>query len=578
MRSRGLVIRLLLAGFVLGTFGSPPMLAQPGPTVIEPVFAGESPRLSQLLASQRSMAIARAGEIEDAEVPNPEFLFPGSRDPKALGPDPARQRFFPEAKAGARLMLPLLSFEGMTADDNADLLNKRPVPPDTNGDVSPDHYAQMNNNVGEIFDKDTGESVTGPFPNNIFFAGTGSYCEEKNDGDPIVLYDHASKRWIFSQFAIFDSNGSSHQCFAISQTRDPLGAYYLYDYVTAIPQVGGQALNDYEKLGVWRDGIYYSHNEFELRGNDLLRFAVAVIAFDKKAMYRGDSNARGIKFIPASPGPFNIYLLPSHWEGKRKPRPGAPNIFWQAIDEEVFGDGTGVDGYRRWAFHADFRNPESSTFIELPRIPSPPYNTAMPCERNCFDQPAPGRVSAGQGLDDVGMRLMYRAQWRSFGSYDAVVLNHTVNADGFGTGGIRWVELRDHGAGFELFQTGTFAPDDGDHRFMGSIAQDGKGNIALGYSVTGRNTFPSVRYTGRAASDPPGQMQTELECHAGRGVQVQAANRWGDYSTMSVDPEDDCTFWYTQEYYQNKKRRNFKTRVCAFRFEGCRGAQGSGQE
>ncbi|NJL28511.1 MAG: hypothetical protein HC897_11790 [Thermoanaerobaculia bacterium] len=486
------------------------------------MFAGESPRLSQLLASPAALETARAAKIEDVEVLNPELLFPGMLNPRALGPDPLRQTSLPAPKARGRLRAPLLSFEGVISKDNADLIRKRPVPPDANGDVSPDHYIQMTNNVTKIFDKDNGELVAGPFPNNLFFAGTGSFCEEKNDGDPIVLYDHQAKRWIFTQLAFRGRDRHGHQCFAISQTRDPLGAYFLYEFVTAISIAGGDALNDYGKLGVWPDGLYYSHNEFELDGEQVLRFAAVAIAFDKKAMYAGDPDVRGIKFVEDSTtGPFTISLLPTHWEGKKKPRAGAPNLFWQALDEQILGDGTGVDGYRSWAFHADFKNPTLSTFIEQPRITAPAYNLALACDRNCFDQPPPGSVAAGNGLDEVGVRLMYRAQLRSFGGYESVVLNHTVNADGQGTGGIRWVELRDDGSGFRLFQTGTLAPADGNHRFMGSIAQDRRGNIALGYSVTGLETTPRCATRGAAPTIRRGR------CRPSWSVRPAKASRCG---------------------------------------------------
>ncbi|MCP4662001.1 MAG: hypothetical protein GY856_41895, partial [bacterium] len=211
------------------------------------------------------------------------------------------------------------------------------------------------------------------------------------------------------------------------------------------------------KISVWRDGLYYSHNDFDSGPGFTLLSAVA-IAFDKAAMYAGDPAAVGIKFqLFPQPDRFPFYLLASHWEGNKKPELGAPNIYWQAFDEQVFGDGSGVDGYRQWAFSADFADPLSSTFVELPRIPAPPFNMVLPCGRNCFDQPPPGTVAEGHGLDDIGLRAMYRAQWRSFGQYDSVLINMTVNADGAGTGGIRWVELRDFGNGFQLFQTSTFA-------------------------------------------------------------------------------------------------------------------------
>ena len=166
---------------------------------------------------------------------------------------------------------------------------------------------------------------------------------------------------------------------------------------------------------------------------------------------------------------------------------------------------------------------------------------------------------------------MYRAQYRWFGTNARVVLNTTVDA-GDNRGGIRWAETRsaDGQSNWSLQQDGTFAPADGNERWMGSIAQDQAGNIALGYSTAGPSLFPAVRYTSRAGGDPAGTMAGgEVSCHEGGGAQTASNGRWGDYSSMSVDPTDDCTFWYTQEYYETTGSFDFNTRVCSFTIDGC---------
>jgi hypothetical protein len=168
---------------------------------------------------------------------------------------------------------------------------------------------------------------------------------------------------------------------------------------------------------------------------------------------------------------------------------------------------------------------------------------------------------------------MYRAQYRNFGSYQTLVLNHTVDP-GNNSAGIRWVELRKTTGSWFLYQTGTFAPADGLSRWMGSIAMDGAGNIALGYSVSGPSTFPSIRYTTRTASDPLGTLGGgEMTLVDGTDVQTDSHNRWGDYSTISVDPTDNCTFWYTQEYQRGdgdlQQDRDFKTRIGSFKLNNC---------
>ncbi len=580
-----------------------------GPTVIEGEYLGVSAPLDEL-AAELAAAPTGIAQGKDRDVPNMDFDMPNI-DRRALVPlapltDPARQSL--DGLFGTPA--PMLSFEGTDDDDNAALLGFRIVPPDTEGDVGKKYYAQMNNLVFEIFKKKDGSSVLGPLPNNIFFTGTGNVCELTNDGDPVVLYDHQAKRWIFSQFAlpIFSSLGiNGHQCFAVSATSDPLGQYYLYDFITAVPMFGGFfAFNDYPKLSVWHDSWHYTANDFQciLTSPTTCSFFfrnVSAIAFDKKQMLAGQP-ATAIKFILGPIGATDeifIGIQPSHWEGNKKPGKKEPNTYWQLFDSEqfTFSGSTGPDGIWHWSFSADFANPANSTFVDLGLIPFPEYesfacNVAGGGGRNCVDQPVPGDVASGNGLDNIDFRTMFRAQYRVFEADDlddgdsdsdsdsdsdasvaAVVLSATVDADGDATNGVlesgvRWAEVRNYGSGWALHQAGTYAPVGGAgvvHRFMPSIAQDKKGNIALGYTASGLADFPAVRYTTRRNGDPLGVMTGgEVSCFEGSGSQVASFNRWGDYSSMSVDPKDGCTFWYTNEYYEDTSRFDFKTRICSF--------------
>jgi hypothetical protein len=559
------------------------------PTELKPAFRGVSQPLRELAqayaAAPQRFAAGGTREIRNFTLDLRSLKNQGLAKTAAPAPttaeDPARQ--VADGTKG-KTPLPKLSFEGTTDDDNAALLGFRVVPPDTNGDVGKSHFIQMNNLVFEIFDKRTGDSVIGPLPNNIFFTGTGNVCELTNDGDSLVLYDHEAKRWIFSQFALPVFNAGDfpdldgHQCFAVSKTSDPLGAYYLYDFVTAKPEFGGvYAINDYPKLGIWPDGIYYTANDFEcfLTSETSCSFFFAnasAIAFDKRAMYRGKP-AAGVQFkIPFGTTDEIFYsLLPGHWEGDLRPRRGAPNTFWQMFDSEqfTFSGATGPDGALHWDFFANFDKPAQSKFVARGLVEMPEYESFVCLTRNCIDQPHPGDTASGDGLDGIDFRFMYRAQYRQFAGHAAVVLSGTVEADGdFQDGkteaGIRWAELRKRGqAGWSLRQAGTFAPADGEQRFMPSIAQNKKGEIALGYTVSSVGTYPSVRYTTRRRHDRRGLMTGgETSCHEGSGSQVQSFNRWGDYSSMSVDPEDGCTFWYTNQYYDTDALFDFKTRVC----------------
>ena len=461
---------------------------------------------------------------------------------------------------------PIQNFEGVSSDDNLTHLNRLPAPPDTNGDVGPNHYVQMVNVSFAVWDK-AGNLLLGPLSNNALWLGFGGVCQFTNEGDPIVLYDELADRWMMSQFA-FRGEGESgtHECTAISQTGDPTGAWYRYDFVMSETE-----FNDYPKLGVWPDAYYMTTNDFSGFG-----FAgVSVFAFERDKMLAGAPDARMIKF---QPGGGLISMLPSDLDGPAPPI-GTPNY---VVELDIFSFSPELDDVNLFEFHVDWDEPASSTFTGPTVIDVAPFflilcGLSFGSDRNCIPQP-----DTSSGLDVLSARLMHRAQYRNFGSHETLVLNQTVAADGDFQAGIRWHELRDSGEGWELHQEGTYAPADGDHRWMGSIAMDRDGNIALGYSVSGHTTFPSIRYTGRLAGDPLSTLpQGEAELIAGSGPQLEP-DRWGDYSMMAVDPTDGCTFWYTQEYIGNSGVHgfsigyfNWRTRIGSFKFPTC-GIEASG--
>ncbi len=305
-------------------------------------------------------------------------------------------------------------------------------------------------------------------------------------------------------------------------------------------------------MGVWPDGYYFSFNMF---GGDYRR--AAVCSLERDAMLIGDSNARMILFdMPDGSEPWS--LLPADFDGTPPPE-GTPDYFAYAMDD-AYGSG---DYISIWAFRSDWQNPENSTFEEVTRLDTEPFNSHF-CEGSlgaCLSQPDGGPL-----LEALSDRLMYRLQYRNFGDYQVMLTNHTVNADGNGHAGIRWYEMRDNndGNGWFIYQQGTYAPDE-HHRWMASIAMNGKGYIALGFSIVSATKYPSIRYTGRSPNDPPGQMTFyEEEIQAGSGVQTGDAARWGDYSMMSVDPVDDTTFWFTTEYVKQTGAVSWRTRVAGF--------------
>lgn len=529
----GLLVSLLVV--VLSLQATAPAETN-GPQVSRAERHDTSPPLSEMPVRQS----ARAGE-RPVLLRTPPHL--ANRGKPAAADDPVLQ-----SEVTVATPAPLLSFEGLSDDDNASVLGFRVVPPDTNGDVGPSHYVQVINLLLAVFDK-SGNLTFGPVPINSLWSGFGGICESNNDGDPVVLYDHLADRWVVSQFAL---GSDGHQCVAVSASGDPTGSYHRYDFV-----LSPGAVNDYPKLGVWPDAYYLTANEFAGGFS-----GVIAVAFERDNMLVG-LGAQMVEFGPLACGAECFFSLqPSHLNGVPPPL-GTPNTFVMAFDDDVWGTGAGSDGYRLWEFSVDWQAAANSTFLPIPQVSVAEFDSNL-CQFNpCIPQP-----KSGERLDSLSQFTMYRAQLRHFLDYDALVLNHTVDATGRNLAGIRWAELRNTGSGWSLYQTGTYAPDK-THRWLGSAAMDKVGNIALGYSVSSRSVFPSIRYATRSSTDPLGTLGAEVELIAGGGVQQNSFNRWGDYSTMSVDPVDGCTFWYTQEYYANSGRFDFKTRIGAFKVPGC---------
>src|SRR3972149_4846637 len=260
-------------------------------------------------------------------------------------------------------------------------------------------------------------------------------------------------------------------------------------------------------------------------------------------------------------------MLPSDLDGPPPPL-GTPNYFAEWDDSSYMGDPQ--DTLRIWEFHVDWATPANSTFganasYDPNALVAPSDVDPDMCgfARDCIPQPG------GTSVDAISDRLMNRLQYRNFDTHQTLVSNHTVDADGSDHAGVHWFELRDSGAGWALQQDGVYAPDS-EHRWMGSIAMDASGDIALGYSVSSTSVYPSIRYAGRLASDSINTLpQAEVEMIAGSGFQLSGFARWGDYSMMAVDPTDDCTFWYTQEYYEVIGSAPWQTRIGSFKFPTC---------
>jgi hypothetical protein len=529
-------------------------------TVGEAIHHDTSPPLSEMVDK---MPLASPGENRAVPIGvRPDF----APDPAAAAPDGGLE--ITSAPSLGPTPAPSLSVSGLSEQDNINTVGFAVVPPDTNGDIGLDDsgariYIQYINSVWGVFD-DTGSLTAGPFAGNSFWQGFGGFCQSNNDGDPVVLYDDQAGQWFFSQFSV----NQGIQCVAISTTSDPLGPYHRYAF-TVTP--GGA--NDYPKLGVWDDGTTGSSGQsaytFTMRdfGGAGGAFSVSAGVMERDAMLIG-APAQFIKFInPCVAGDCIEGQLPPHLAGPPPPAGTCPT-FWTAVDSAYDDDPAGVDGYRNHTLCVDWANLGNSTYAEGPIVPAG-SNFDRFLGNGFSDCISP--VSGGEVLDCLAAFTMFRAQYRWFGSYASLVLNTTVDA-GAERAGIRWAETRsnDGDSNWFLQQDGTYAPGASAERWMGSIAQDQDGNIALGYSITNGSNFPSVAYTSRMASDPPGTMPGgEVLCHLGTGAQQASSNRWGDYSSMSIDPTDDCTFWYTQEYYQTTGSFNFNTRICSFTFADC---------
>jgi subtilase family serine protease len=437
------------------------------------------------------------------------------------------------------------SFDGL---GNVDLV----LPPDPNGDVGPNHYVQWVNTSFAIYDK-AGTLLYGPAAGNTLWAGFGGPCQSTNDGDPIVLYDSLADRWVMSQLALPSFPfGPFYQCVAVSQAGDPLGPYHRYAF-----RISDTKLNDYPKLAVWPDGYYLAVNQFDEVSLGYAGQGVAV--FEREKMLAG---------LPATMVYVDLFgvdpnlggMLPADLDGVPPP-PGAPGYYVQ-FDDDAWGYAA-EDRLQLWRFHVDWTDPSASTFTGPALVPTAAFDSNL-CgySRTCI--PQPGTV---RRLDAISDRLLWRLQYRNLGSHEALVVNHTVDAGG-DHAGVRWYEIRDPAGTPFVHQQGTYAPD-ADHRWMGSAAMDGSGNLAIGFTVSG-STFPSIRYAGRLADDPPGTLpQQEASLAAGGGPQTDRSGRWGDYSALTVDPTDDCTFWYTHEYYAARSGIGWRTRVGTFRFPSC---------
>ncbi len=580
-----------------------------GPSAYRPVYFGESPTLTELARTQRTVKDPSQVTIKDREEQrerrrienglmsdakkggrtvdaaeeglfvkndmNREIMRQADPDAKTA-PDGALAKV-PAGKqkgtlAPQAMPTPTVSFEAISLTDTTALPGQGFLPPDTVGEIGPNHFVQMVNSAYRIYNR-TGTPLISLTSIGAIWATIPGACAGDESGDPIVIYDQLADRWLLSQFCTV-ANPNTHQLIAISKTPDPTGAYYLYDYL-----MPNNDFNDYPKFGVWSDGYYMTDNEFNQAGTQFL--GAGLFAFDRNKMIAGDPTASFIYFDKNEGCPAACLfggMLPGDIDGFVPPPTGAAAPFIQ-FDADEFG---ATDSLRIFDFHVDFAIPANSTVTE--RTGSPLAVAAFdPREvpsgsRNVIPQPP-----AGVAVDAISDRLMFRLAYRNFGAHESLVLNHTVNAavNPVFRAGVRYYELQKTtpAGAWAVHEQATMSGGVGDteHRWMGSTALNNAGSQAVGYSVSSATVFPSIRYAGRLAGDPAGSLaQGEATLVAGTSSQTHSSGRWGDYSDLTVDPVDDCTFWYTQEYVTgaaSPDNTRWHTRVGAFQFGPCPAVQ-----
>lgn len=448
---------------------------------------------------------------------------------------------------------PLITFEGPSNADNPFQVS----PPDPIGDVGKRHYVAMVNLAFSIYNKHTGALLFGPADIGTLWQGFLSDCTDAS-GDPVVFYDHLANRWVLTQFTT--RGPTYYNCMAVSQTQDPLGSYNLYAFST------GPNFPDYPKYGFWPNSYTITTREFDPVNNE----SIGVYAVNRYQILQGNPNPQVVSFHVTSPTYLvGDGLLAADFDGNRMPPQPGVQLVMGTMDDGA-SDGAPFDGLNIFRLRVSWVHPEQSTFTLAQQLPIDNFDTLFPCvpdgSRNCIPQPGTTRR-----IDHLGYRQRptWRLQYRNFGDHESLVTNQSV--EGLpGISGMRWWEVRNP-ANPIIFQDSTYVPDDGVHRWMGSIAMDKLGNIMEGFSVSnGTDVFPGIRYAGRLVTDPLNEFsQGEAVLQEGAGSQLDSGNRWGDYTAMNVDPVDDCTFYYINEYYSSTSLVSWRTRIGAMKYPGC---------
>jgi hypothetical protein len=517
------------------------------------------------LAAQAALQVSRPPTV------TPPRRFPPSLAQRSLTltPQGAVQQF-----VGTTLLAsPTLNLDGL--GQGLAVLGGPPfvpfaAPPDTNGAVGLTQYVQTVNSSYIVINKATGAYLTQPISNNTLWHGFGGPCETTDSLDPIILYDKLANRWIMSGIGIAnDAVGPFFECIAVSKTSDAMGTWNLYAFNTQGINLQGAVVNafaDFPKMGVWPDAYFMGFNVFADATGVGDFFGPEICAFSRNDMLQGTPVHFVCDALPRNQPPFEQgFLMPSDLDGTNPPPAGSPNYFLTSD--------SAADQFRLYKFHPDF----TTLTATLPPPTAIPF-AVIPGLGLGSPIPQPGTTQFLQGDANT---LNYRLSYRNFGDHESLVINEdAAPPDAHTASGVAWYEIRNPNGTPSIFQQSLFSPDN-TNRWMGSIATDKLGDMLLGYSVSDATTvFPAIRITGRVPTDSLGTMETEMTVVVGGGAQLPTPpdpvtgstdnSRWGDYSSMSVDPVDDCTFWYTQEYIKAPDSGNaWNTRIANFKFPSC---------
>jgi PKD repeat protein len=518
---------LMLLSFIAGTNYITAQDQPASPTLVRTgIYHGLSAPLKELpvLTAEEFQQLVIKGEQKVLNKKLKERHYPYASTALPKGPDPAWQQ-----EMGKMLgpKAPVMNFSGQTSPY---------YPPDANGSVGPTHYMQTINTVYTIYNKTTGALVAGPTNLNLLFSGmTGS---EYNDGDPICLYDEQADRWVVAEFSI--SGANDYMLIAVSASNDPTGVWHKYSFDVA-------DMPDYEKFGIWRDGYYMGTNNAS--GNDIYVFERAQMLNGLTAQMVGFDN-------PWRPTTIDGFMCvpPIDNDGTFAPA-GAPGLFITINDDAIAG---GTDQLWIYELSVNWTTPANSTFTRSQQLNVPAFDSNFGANWDNIKQ-----LGTTRELDGIPMVIMNVPQYRNFDTYQTIVCCHTVDVDNTDHAGIRWYELRKTSGTWSLRQSGTYAPDE-HSRWMGSVALNINSQIGLGYSISSSTMYPGIRYCGQSAAAynaGSGVLDIAEEVIQNGTSSQTAYNRWGDYSSISVDPSNNNTFWYTTEYGGSRQ-----TRIASFEF------------